>query len=130
MPDRTQQVDEGPRDFASILLELSNGKTEPELSDTFATLIRRVKDTGKRGSLSLLIEVEPMRGDETQILVKDSIKTKLPEHDRAASIFYLDRDDRPCRNDPRQASLFATLRPTPEPPRPVNFDPATGELLD
>ena len=38
--------------------------------------------------------------------------------------------DRPCRNDPRQASLFATLRTDPEPPRPVNVDTTTGELLD
>lgn len=122
---------EDPREFASILLELSNGKTEPELSETFATLIRRVKDTGKKGSISLVIVVEPMKGSDTQIVVTDTIKTKLPEHDRAASIFYLDDSCRPSRNDPRQMSLFGDVarRKAPEPPaRRAVVDIDTGEV--
>ncbi|CCH73470.1 hypothetical protein BN11_5040017 [Nostocoides australiense Ben110] len=119
---------EQPQDFLVWLATQSEGRTASELSDGLAELVRRVKDTGKKGSISLTISVEPMKGaDEHTMIVKDSINLKLPEFDRTASVYFSDKDGGLHRNDPRQLSWDTQLR---EVPPPAGVDPATGEIVD
>ena len=60
------------------------------------------------------------------LVVADSITISLPEHDRQATIWYLDHDGNLTRNDPRQLA-FESLR---EVPPPAGVDPKTGEITD
>jgi hypothetical protein len=117
--------DQHARPFADFLREHGNGRTHDELSDALHDLISRVKDTGKKGSVSLTIQVEPMKKDDRMVVVSDAIKVKLPEHDRPAGVWFTDRDGNLSRNDPDQLS-FDSLREVP----PPNVDPGTGEVLD
>ncbi|WP_159622702.1 hypothetical protein [Ruania rhizosphaerae] len=95
-----------PRDFASVLLEQGRGHSHRELSEALHDLVARVKDTGKKGSVTYTLSVEPMKGSTDAVVTSDQIKTKLPEHDRVASIFYIDPTGDLVRNDPNQLSLF------------------------
>lgn len=111
------------RPFADFLRETAQGKTHEELSEGLQDLVARVLDTGKKGALTLKINVEPMKGGGKQLLVSDEITLRLPEHDRQAAVFFADRENNLVRNDPRQLS-FESLREVPA------HDPVTGELRD
>jgi len=94
-----------PRPFATWLLEQSGGKTHEELSDALYDLVGRVRDTGKKGSVSLTVTVGPLKGDVGVLIVSDEIKLRLPEHDRKASLFYPDRHGNLTRRDPNQLTF-------------------------
>jgi len=116
-----------PQDFLVFLAAQAGGGTAVELSDGLAELVRRVADTGKKGSISLTVAVEPMKGgDGKTMVVKDSINLKLPEYDRTASVYFTDSDGRLHRNDPRQMAWGHLVELSP----PPGVDPTTGEILD
>ncbi|WP_310962107.1 hypothetical protein [Nocardioides terrisoli] len=114
------------RPFADWLREQSHGKTHDEMGDALYDLVSRVRDTGKKGTVSLTISVSLLDKDpEGPLLIADEIKLRLPEHDRKPSIFYADKDGNLTRTDPGQLS-FESLREVP----PPNVDPATGEIKE
>lgn len=113
------------RPFADWLREQAKGKSHDELSDGLRALVERVQDTGKKGSMTYTVVVEPTKGTNA-LTVSDEIKLKLPEHERPSSLFFADRDSNLVRNDPQQLP-FDSLREVPPPP---NVDPATGELRE
>lgn len=125
MPTTTDH-DEDPtvRPFADWLREQSRGKTHDELSDGLHDLVARVRDTGKKGALVLIVTVAPVKNDADVLVVSDEIRLKLPEHDRKASLFYPDADGNLTRTDPNQLQ-FESLREVPP-----NVDPVTGEIKE
>lgn len=125
--DRTGVVIDDPhvRPFADWLRDQSQGATHDELSEALYDLVDRVTDTGKKGTLTLTISVEPMKGDDSVLLVSDEIKLRLPEYPRRPSIFYQDGEGNLCRTNPDQPEL-AGLRevPNPEPATPTTIKEA------
>ena len=113
------------RPFATWLLEQSGGKTHEELSNALYDLVARVRDTGKKGTVSLTVTVGPLKGDIDVLVVSDEIKLRLPEHDRKASLFYPDGDGNLSRRDPNQLT-FENLREVPE----GRVHPTTGEIVE
>ena len=98
------------RPFADFLREQAKGATHEGLSEGLRDLVARVMDTGKGGSISLKITVEPMKGSKgSALVVTDEIKLRLPEHDRQSSLFFSDREGNLVREDPNQLA-FDTLR--------------------
>lgn len=130
MADTTTADDEKGEDFyvrpfADWLREQSNGKSHEELSDGLWDLIARVRDTGKKGSITFTVTVAPMtKGDDDTLVVTDEIRLKLPEHDRKASLFYADRLGNLSKSDPRQLT-FESLREVPQ-----HVDVTTGEIKE
>ena len=101
------------RPFADALIELSGGRTHTELSEQLHALIAAVRDTGKKGSLTLTITVSRMKNaSENTLTVTDDVKAKLPAHDRNVSVFYADADGNLTRRDPNQL-VFESLREVP-----------------
>jgi hypothetical protein len=113
------------RPFADFLREAARGRSHDELSEGLRDLVARVEDTGKKGSITYTVVVEPLKGDNQALSVYDEIRLKLPEHDRPGSIFYADNDHNLVRHDPRQLA-FDSLREVP----PPGVDPDTGEVRD
>ena len=107
-----------PRDFVAFLLEQSQGKTNSELSAGLRDLAERVTETGKKGSITLTVSIEPMKDVDGPLIVTDKITLKLPEHDRIASVFYRGRDGNLTNRDPNQRSIFEVV------------DQTTGEVTD
>lgn len=114
------------RPFADFLREQARGQTHDELSEGLRDLVARVQDTGKKGTLTLTVEIAPMPKGGGELVVSDSIKLKLPEHERNASIFFADKDNNLRREDPNAIS-FDFLYEVPPPP---GVDPNTGEAHD
>lgn len=112
------------RPFSDFLRDQNRGRTHDELSEGLNDLVARVKDTGKKGTVTLIVSVEPMKGNEDALLVHDEIKLKLPEHDRGSSIFFADKEHNLRRDDPNQPAFeFLT-----EVPAPAGLNPETGEI--
>lgn len=104
---RTGEVHDNPpiRPFAEFLQEQAQGRTHAEMGEALYDLASRVRDTGKKGSVTLTITIEPMKGDERVLVVADEIKLKLPEFPRKPSIFYTADDGNLSRSDPEQMAL-------------------------
>lgn len=114
-----------PREFGSFLLEQARGKTHDELSQALHDVTAKVMETGKKGSLTLTISIALLDKDPSNgLVINDEIRTKMPEHDRPASVFYPDRSGNLSRRDPNQMSFedLATL------PEPEGLNRATGEI--
>jgi hypothetical protein len=105
MPDTTEDPD-GPdiRPFSQFLTELRKGAVHDEASKLLHDLIAAVQETRKSGSLTLTIGVD-LHKDTDMLVIKDAVTTKLPRLPRPASIWYVDADGNPSRNDPQQLVL-------------------------
>lgn len=121
-PSTATEQDDG-KPFATFLLEQAGGKTHTELTDNLRDLVAKVKDTGKKGTLTLTVSIAPMKGDASMLVVSDEIKMRPPEHDRKASIFWPDNDGNLLRNDPNQRSFWDEVAHAES-----DVNPTTGEV--
>lgn len=111
--EKTMTDEVTTRPFADFLREQARGSTHDELSEGLQALVARVRDTGKKGSITLKVAVEPLpKSDGSALVITDEITLKLPEHDRESSLFYADDDNNLRRDDPRQMR-FESLREVP-----------------
>lgn len=104
MPTEKEQ----PRDFAAALLEIGGGRLHTRLSEQLAVITRAVSETGKKGVLTLKIEVKPLpKADAKTLIVTGASTSKAPEADDASptSVFFADDDGNLSRSDPRQPQL-------------------------
>ena len=109
------------RPFSDFLREQSKGRSHNELGEGLVDLVARVQDTGKKGSMTYIVTVEPTKGTDA-LTISDEIRLKLPEFARPASLFYADDDNNLRRDDPQQIP-FDTLKEVPP-----GVDPGTGEV--
>jgi hypothetical protein len=114
----TEPASEGRKPFAAFIQEQRSGGLHGELSEALSELVLAVQETQRAGSLTLTVKVVPNK-DGVTVTVTDKVSTKLPEADRGAAIFFMDKAGALVRRDPRQIEL---------PLREVNIE--TGEVID
>jgi hypothetical protein len=109
--------------FQETIIQVNNGAALAELSEKLAALVAAVRQTGKKGSISLTVRVAPASKASTDVLlVEAEVKAKVPEQERGSTIFYATDENLLVRNDPKQQML---------PLRVVDFDaPKRGELKE
>lgn len=95
-----------PREFSAFLLD--RGATHEELTVKLHDLVSAVMDTGKKGTLTLKLTVQPFKGDDSILEVHDDVKLVMPQHDRKPGIFYPDKDGNLSRNSPQMLD-FSSL---------------------
>ena len=93
------------RPFADWLREQNKGRSHDELSEALHELVARVRDTGKKGTLTFTVSVAPLKDDVDVLVVTDDISLKTPRHDRKASMFYPDENGNLSRTDPNQLAF-------------------------
>ena len=93
-------------EFATILLNLSNGDSHRELTENLRELVQAVQDTGKPGTLTYTIKVKPNDLNANAVAVMDEIKLKKPEYDREKSLFFTDNHGKLTKNPPQSAFAF------------------------
>lgn len=96
--------------FAQWLHEQRGGLLHDELSDALAELVQDCVETGKKGTLTLKVNVAPNKDDVT-LLLTDDVAIKAPKHDAKPALFFYDADGNLLRKDPRQTEL--NLREVP-----------------
>ncbi|OYO16609.1 hypothetical protein CGZ93_17770 [Enemella dayhoffiae] len=102
---RTGEVNDDPaiRPFDQVLRDLSEGATNRELSDRFWDLLQAVQETAKAGSLTFTLSIG--FDGVGRIEIKDEIKTKIPEHNRQTTAFFIDQSGNATRRDPNQPEI-------------------------
>lgn len=105
--------------FSAVLSQLRRGQTEADLTDALREVVQRVRETRKKGSVTLKITVQPQsKGDDVVLILSDDVKANLPVAERGSSIFYANEDNSLVRNDPRQGELRFEVLPGTAAPQP------------
>ena len=99
----TEHTEQYAKPFAAFLTE--QGRTHDELTETLHDLIAQVTETGKAGSITLTVKVEPDKKAEGVYRISDNVTTKIPQHDRPSRIYYRDKTGNLSRNDPKQEAF-------------------------
>jgi hypothetical protein len=97
--------DEHFRPFAELLTILDRGAAHAEASRALHDLTAAVRDTGRKGSMSIVLQVQALKGSTDQLVVSAQVTCKPPKSEPAASIFYADHSGNLVRNDPRQPEI-------------------------
>lgn len=90
--------------FTEFLNELDRGRVAQELGEKLLEVIEGVRETYKAGHLTLKIGAGWDRKAE-MLRVSTQITSKVPQLDRAESLFFVTKDGHPTRQDPRQLEL-------------------------
>lgn len=90
------------RPFGDFLREQAQGRTHEELTQALYDVVNAVEATGKAGSLTLTLSIQPLKDTAGGVIkVTDKVKTSLPEFARPASIFFADAGNL-VRDNPNQ----------------------------
>lgn len=88
--------------FADTIRECRNGALDGKLSEELRNLVREVTRTGRKGSLTLKLEITT-NGDQIQITPTSTIKA--PVETIGSAIFFTDAEGDLHRTDPRQKEM-------------------------
>ena len=94
------------RPFADVLSEVNRGVVADEAATKLAELVAAVQETGKKGTLKVVIEVAPVKGNDTIVQVSGAVEAKTPRPAAPTSFFYPDDSGNLSRNDPNALPLF------------------------
>jgi hypothetical protein len=95
-------------DFIQALIELSNGQVAHDLHRDMEKVLAAVRDTGKKGKLTLTLDIEPQKIKDfkvTQVKITGTCKILEPTETPDSTIFHLLDDATLSRDDPRQIAM-------------------------
>lgn len=94
------------RPFADFLADHNNGHGHREASERLQELVAAVVDTGKKGTVTITVTIEPMKNAaEGTLLTQVTTTAKIPTLPAKAAIFFADDEFNLQRQDPRQLSF-------------------------
>ncbi|WP_416975619.1 hypothetical protein [Streptomyces sp. 4F14] len=112
----TGEIQQAP--VAAFLGSHLNGRTDEELSSEFHTLLDSVRAHGKKGSMTITIVVDPPANGVESAPLPIGIEStvKAPKPTPVKSLYFLNADGQPVREDPRQmsAGVYRTTDGTTE----------------
>jgi len=93
--------------FSQQISHLSKGTLDAELTATLTDLVKAINDHGKKGSITLTLNLKPevQNGEVKMISIKPDVKVSSPQPQRLSSIMFPTYDGDLLRNDPDQAQL-------------------------
>ena len=94
-------------DIAAFLASHLNGRTAEELSTEFHGLLEAVRAHGKKGELRITLVVDPPANgvDSAPMPIGVESAVKAPKPTPVKSLYFLDDDGNPVREDPRQMAI-------------------------
>jgi hypothetical protein len=84
---------------------MGKGMLVENAQQTLDTLIKAVRETGKKGSMTIQIDCGLLDKDGTVIELSGSVKDKIPRHTMPKLIRYTDDKGRTYVNDPDQVEF-------------------------
>ena len=87
---------------------------DAELGEKLTELIDAIQASGKKGSLTLKLDIAPMEKTSVEsVKVATEIKLTKPLQDRRPTIFFIDDDLHLTRRDPRQHDIEDSIHSLP-----------------
>jgi hypothetical protein len=86
--------------------QLRRGQFVTDLDAELAALVDAVRDTGRKGRLTIALEIQPAgKGDNITLRVTDSINCKPPQPETGDTLMFATADGQLSRQDPRQIEM-------------------------
>lgn len=102
-------VDARTRTITGVL-ELNERRcgTIEEATTELHRLMEAVRKTGKKGSISITLEIAPDKNDELALTMAQVVKTSIPKGEARKALIYHDPENLAfTKTDPRQLELLA-----------------------
>lgn len=96
--------------ITDVLGQIRGGYALGEAGRELDAVVKAVKATGKKGSVTFTIEVVPDKTDDRIVVMTPSVNTKLPKKGFSPGIFFLGPDGRLTKEDPAQLELLEERR--------------------
>lgn len=93
------------RDITDTMREIRKGRLIDLATRDLADVTQAVVSTGKPGSVTITIKVEPNKGAEDQVILKGSSKKTEPREDIPTAVFFTDNSGGLFRIDPKQREM-------------------------
>jgi hypothetical protein len=102
--------------FSVFVLEHRNGQFNAEVAGRLAEVVRKVEETGKKGTVSIKLTIEPVGHASGQVVIVDQVDNR-PPRELTGSIWFTDANGGVSRRDPNQITF-------------PDVDRETGEIRD
>jgi hypothetical protein len=97
-----------------FVIEHRNGQFNAEVAGRLAEVVRKVEETGKKGTVTVKLTIEPIGTRTGQVVIVDQVDNR-PPRELTGSIWFTDANGGVSRRDPNQSPL-------------PQFDSETGEI--
>lgn len=94
--------------FTAALSGIDHGTVAGKANDLLVELVHAVREKGRKGSVTVVLEVRPYKGNSLNVEVAASVTAKLPQPEPPAGLFFVTEDGALTRDDPRYDRLFDT----------------------
>lgn len=88
-----------------VLSQIRGGAALIDANKELREVVMAVKSTGKKGSITLKIDIEPDKTDDTVVTFQPDVTKKVPKKAYAKGLFYVSDNGDVSREDPRQQEL-------------------------
>ena len=116
------------QNLISILQGIRGGAALTDASKELAEVVRAVKECGKKGSITLKIDIEPDKADETVVTFQPDVTIKKPKRPYAKGLFFVDQHGGVHREDPRQIELELTRKADIEKAGAIAFEQSQRDI--
>jgi len=93
------------RSFFETVRDLNNGKALLDCDEALHALVQAIQTTNKGGSLTLKVDIAPIKGSTMAVSVKASVNSKEPEFEDVGTIMFPTPEGNLSRNNYRQQDL-------------------------
>lgn len=95
-----------PNALTRTIAEIQKGRYLIEADEALRKLVLACVNTGKKGRITLTLDVKPEAGIEATYAVTGAKSVKMPEPTKAPTRFYATEDGLLVRDNPNQPELF------------------------
>ena len=92
--------------FVAAVSGIDHGAVAAKADDLLMELVNAVREMGRKGSVTVVLEVRPYKGNSLNVEVAASVTAKLPQPEPPAGLFFVTEDGALTRDDPRYDRLF------------------------
>jgi hypothetical protein len=91
--------------ITDILRDIRKGRPVEEATMALADIVRAVDETGKEGSVTIILKVKPAKHGGPEKTLVCEVKAKKPIAEIAPAVFFSNADGDLHRYDPRQEEM-------------------------
>lgn len=94
------------------LRDIRGGLMVDELTEELAAVVNAVLATGKKGTVTLKLNIDPASKGDAVVTIIDEIKSTIPKEKKAGTLMFALPSGSLQRQDPRQTELQLSAVPT------------------
>lgn len=91
--------------ITDVMGQIRGGYAIAQAGKKLEEVVAAVRATNKPGEVTLTIKVTPDKTDERVVVMKPSVKCKVPEKEFSTGIFFVAPDGRLSKEDPAQTEM-------------------------